>query len=263
MAVISLTTDFGVGSAFVGVLYGVIYGISPDVKIVDISHAIAPQDIQKGALTLWRVYSYFPNNTIHVYVVDPGVGTDRRGIAARLDDHYFVGPDNGLLTPIIEESVRAGKMIEFRHLDNPKYWLPKVSHTFHGRDIFSPVAAHLANGVSLDILGTIINDPVRIKLSHPERTSSGWSAHINEIDIFGNLTLDFPADALGGRTDVLFRLGGVEIKGVIESYGYGPAGDLVAVVDSEDYIELAEVNGSAANRLSAKVGDVVEVILSE
>jgi S-adenosyl-L-methionine hydrolase (adenosine-forming) len=263
MAIISLTTDFGIHSGSVGVLKGVIYGIAPDVKIVDISHAITPQDIHEGSLVLWRGYSFFPKNAVHVYVVDPGVGTQRRAMAARLGDHFFVGPDNGLLTPIIEDAERAKSVMEFIHLDNPKYWLPKVSRTFHGRDIFSPAAAHLANGVALEHLGTPINDPVRINLLRAERTSSGWTAHITGIDNFGNLTTDLPADALRGRTDALFRLRGIEINGIVESYGHRAGGEVVAVIDSEDYIELAEVNGNAAKRLDAKIGDVVEVILSE
>jgi len=172
-----------------------------------------------------------------------------------LGDQYFVGPDNGMLTPIIEDK----KVIEFIHLNNSKYWLPKISRTFHGRDIFSPVGAHLANGILLSELGTPFNDPVRIELPRPEKTDKGWIAHITVIDVFGNLTTDLPVSALQGRTEVLFRLRGAGAHGITESYGHKQPGDLVAVVDSEDYVELAVVNGSAAEKLNAKVGDVVEV----
>lgn len=261
MSIISLTTDFGIRNGFVGVLKGVIYKIAPDVKIADISHMIAAQDIHEGAFALWRAYSFFPRNTVHVYVVDPGVGTKRRPLAARLGDHYFVGPDNGLLTPIIEDAERENTKMEFVELDNPKYFLPKVSRTFHGRDIFAPVAAHLANGVSLSELGRAFNDPVRLEMSHPEKTSRGFNAHVTVIDIFGNISTDLSASALQGRTDVLFRLRGAEVNGVIESYGHRSAGDLVALVDSEDFIEIAVVNGSAAQKLGAQVGDVVDVIV--
>ncbi len=263
MSIISLTTDFGLRDGFVGVLKGVIHGIAPDARIVDISHAIAPQDVQEGSFVLGRAYSFFPKHSVHVYVVDPGVGTRRRALAARLGDHFFVGPDNGLLTPIMEDAERYDQPVEFVHLDNPKYWLPKVSRTFHGRDIFSPIAAHLANGVSIHELGASVTDPVRLKLARPEATPTGWIAHITAVDIFGNLSTDLPAEVLHNRTDVLFRLQETQIHGIVESYGYRSAGDLVAVVDSEDHIELAEVNGNAAERLGAKVGDLVEVILSE
>ena len=263
MTVITLTTDFGLRNGFVGIMKGVIYGIAPQVEIVDISHTIAPQDVHEGALTLWRAVPFFPLDTIHVYVVDPGVGTRRRPLAARLGDQYFVGPDNGMLTPLIEDAEQNKKVIEFVHLNNPKYWLPKISRTFHGRDIFSPVGAHLAQGASLSELGTPFNDPVRIELPQPEQTNNGWIAHITVIDIFGNLTTDLPASALQRRTDVLFRFQGAEVHGITESYGHKQPGDLITVIDSEDYIEIAVVNGNAAEKLGAKVGDLVEVIYKD
>ncbi|MBI5839366.1 MAG: SAM-dependent chlorinase/fluorinase [Chloroflexi bacterium] len=261
MTTISLTTDFGLRNGFVGVMKGVIYKIAPEAKIVDISHLIAPQDIREGAFALWRAYSFFPEGAVHVYVVDPGVGTMRRPLAARIGAHFFVGPDNGLLTPILEDAGRENQEIEFVHLENPKFHLPKVSRTFHGRDIFVPAAAHLANGVALNEMGTPFSDPVRIQLTRPQKTSTGWIAHLTMIDTFGNLTTDLPFSALQGRTDILLRLRGAQVNGIVESYGHKRPGDLVAVVDSEDYIEIAVVNGSAAEKLGAKVGDEVEVIL--
>jgi len=263
MTVITLTTDFGLRSGFVGVMQGVIYGIARQSKIVDISHSLAPQDVQEGAFTLWRAVPFFPPGTVHVYVVDPGVGTKRRPLAARLGDHYFVGPDNGLLTPLIEEAEQNKRRIEFVHLNNPTYWLPKISRTFHGRDIFAPSGAHLANGIPLGELGTPFNDPVRREVPHPEKTENGWIAHITVIDTFGNLTTDLPVSALQGRTDILFRLRGAEVRGIAESYGYKQPGDLVAVVDSEDYLEIAVVNGNAAQKLGANIGDAVEVVCEE
>lgn len=260
MTIISLTTDFGNRLGFVGVLKGVIYTIAPDVKIVDLSHMIPPQDIHEGAFTLWRSYPFFPQGTVHVYVVDPGVGTKRRPLAALIDDQYYVGPDNGTLTPIIEDAERAQAKIEFVELNNSKYFLPKVSRTFHGRDIFSPVAAHLANGVALSELGAPFTDPIRIKLTRPEKTSNGFTAHVTVIDIFGNITTDLPASALQGRTDMLFHLRGAEVNGLVESYGHRSPGNLVAVIDSEDFVEIAVVNGNATQKLNAQVGDVVDVI---
>ncbi|HNO32572.1 MAG TPA: SAM-dependent chlorinase/fluorinase [Anaerolineales bacterium] len=262
MRIITLLTDFGIDHEFVGIMKGVICAIAPDVQLVDLTHRIPPQSVRDGAMSLWRAYPFFPNGTIHLFVVDPGVGTKRRPLAAKIGGQYFVGPDNGLLTPIMEDAQRDNQPMEFVQLQDPKYWLKKVSHTFHGRDIFSPVVAHLANGVSLSEFGSFFTDPVRVEMPKPIRTDAGWQAHISAIDAFGNLTLDLPAAALQNRTGVLFRLHGVEVVGVVESYGHRSPGELVAVVDSEDFLELAEVNGNAARRLNAKTGDVVEVHLS-
>jgi S-adenosylmethionine hydrolase len=259
MTVLSITTDFGITNGFVGTMKGVIYGIAPNVKIVDITQLVSPQDVREGAYAIWRAVPFFPPGSVHVGVVDPGVGTRRRPIGARLGDQYFIAPDNGLLTPLILDAERDGKIVEFVHLDNPKYWLPKVSNTFHGRDIFAPTGAHLAAGVPLGELGPSITDPIRLDLPRPEKTENGWLAHVTIIDIFGNLTTDLPAEALEGRRDVLVRIHDREIEGIIESYGHREIGDLVAVVDSEYYVEVAVVNGSAAKLLGAQVGDVVDV----
>jgi S-adenosylmethionine hydrolase len=263
MTVLSITTDFGNTNGFVGVMKGVIYGIAPDVKIVDISQLISPQDVLEGAYTMWRAVPFFPKGSVHVGVIDPGVGTERRPIGARLGDHYFIAPDNGLLTPLILDAERNGDLIEFFHLDDPKYWLPRVSNTFHGRDIFAATGAHLAAGVPLSELGSPISDPIRLNMSRPEKTKNGWLAHVILIDVFGNLSTDLPAEVLNGRRDVLIRIRRHEIEGIIESYGHRKVGDLVALVDSEYHLEIAVVNGSAAKKLGAQVGDVVELVYQD
>jgi len=263
MTVITLTTDFGEKDGFTGVLKGVIWGIYPEAQIADITHAITPQNIFEGSMAIFRAAPFFPKGTVHIAVVDPGVGTNRRLLAARLGDHYCVGPDNGIFTPLLEDAEKRNLAMEFVHLDKPDYWLPDVSHTFHGRDIFAPVGAHLAKGVSLDFVGTPIFDPVRIGLPKPIRTSEGWEAHVTVEDIFGNLTSDLRADHLGGHTEVSFIIAGHEVSGLVESYGWKKPGDLVAVVDSEGYIEIAVVNGSAAKILNARVGDPIRIIISK
>jgi S-adenosylmethionine hydrolase len=260
MPILTLTTDFGTRDGFAGTLKGVIWGICPEAQIADISHAIAPQNVLAGALTLWRAYPFFPAGAIHVAVVDPGVGTSRRPIAVCLGGHTFVGPDNGLFTPMLEDAERNGWTVVAVHLTNGKYFLPEVSRTFHGRDIFAPVAAHLANGVPLAELGPVITDLVRLQLPRPEETATGWRAHVTVIDVFGNCTLDLPAAHIFDREKIVFRLRGGTVRGLVESYGQRSPGDLVALVDSENYIELAVVNGSAAETLGAQVGDVVDVI---
>jgi S-adenosyl-L-methionine hydrolase (adenosine-forming) len=261
MTIITLTTDFGLRSGFAGVMQGVIYSLAPQVKIVEITHFVSPQDVREGAYTLSRAAPFFPRGTIHVYVVDPGVGTQRRPLAARLGDHFFVGPDNGLLTLLIEDAERNRQPREFIHLDRPKFWLPKISRTFHGRDIFSPAAAHLANGAALQELGTPFGDPIRLELSRPQRTGSGWTAHIISIDTFGNLATDLNASMLPDGVGVIFRLLGHEVRDISSSYGQKQPGELVAVIDSEGFIEIALVNGNAAQRLGAKAGDSVDVVL--
>jgi S-adenosylmethionine hydrolase len=257
---ITITTDFGTKDGFVGTMRGVIWKICPDAQIADITNEIAPQNVQEGAIALWRAYPFFPNGTVHLAVVDPGVGTQRRPIAAKLGSHYFVAPDNGLLTPIIEDAEQKGLPVKFVHLTNQTFWLQDVSHTFHGRDIFAPVAAYLAKGAQLSELGPAITDVIRSPLPKPEKTAAGWKAQIAVIDIFGNLTTNLPASAVEGNSQLTFRLKGVEVKGLIASYGQRKPGDLVALVDSEGYIEIAVVNGSGAKKLNAQVGDSVEVI---
>ena len=263
MSIITLTTDFGTKDGFVGTLKGVLWSICPTARIADISHDISPQNILEGAFTIWRAYTFFPVGTVHVAIVDPGVGTSRRPIAAQLGGHTFVGPDNGLFTPIYEDAEKKGWKVEIVHLTNEKYFLPEVSLTFHGRDIFAPVAAYLANGVVLTDLGPVTNDPVRLSLPKPEKTANGWRAHITVVDVFGNCTTDLPAATLIELERVTFHLRGREVQGLVASYGHKQPGELVALVDSENYVEIAIVNGNAARALGTQVGDIVDVVCNE
>ena len=262
MPILTLTTDFGDKDGFVGTMKGVIWSICPAAQIADISHTVAPQNVLEGAIVLWRAYPFFPAGSVHVAVIDPGVGTSRRPMAAHLGAHYFVGPDNGLFTPMVEDAEKNGWPIEIVHLTNAKYFLAEVSHTFHGRDIFAPVGAALANGVPLAELGPAITDPVRLPMPKPEKTQTGWRAHVTVVDIFGNLTTDLAASELEGQESVLFRLLGRELRGLVDSYGLEQSGALVALVDSENFVEIAAVNGSAAKELGAQIGDTVEVIFN-
>ena len=261
--VISLTTDFGSQNGFVGVMKGVIWGIAPEAQIADITHEIPPQNIRLGAYALWRVVPFFPPGSVHIAVIDPGVGTQRRPIGLRIRDQYFIVPDNGLITPILEDAEKEDTNIKIVHLNNQDYWLPEVSQTFHGRDIFAPTGAHLAAGVPLTKLGEGIDDPIRIPFSHPIKTKAGWEAHIIIIDVFGNLTTDLQADAVKDRINVTFYLKDIRINGLTPSYGHKPEGDLIALIDSENYIEISAVNRNAAKITGAKIGDTVEVILNE
>ena len=263
MKIISLTTDFGNLDGFVGVMKGVIWGIAPDAHIADVTHDIPPQNIRQGAYALWRAVPYFPPGSVHIAVVDPGVGTHRRPIGVKIGDQQFILPDNGLITPILEDAEQSGQSIQMVHLTNPKYWLPNVSRTFHGRDIFAPTGAYLATGVPLLDMGEQISDPVRLSFPKPVKTAQGYQAHITIIDIFGNLTTDLPAKLLQNKAKVEIRFMNFTIQGILPSYGHAQRGDLIALVDSEEYIELAVVNGSAAALTAAQVGDTVEVIIHD
>jgi S-adenosyl-L-methionine hydrolase (adenosine-forming) len=262
MAVISLMTDFGIKDGNVGVMKGVIWGIAPDASISDLSHMIAPQNIREAALILARSAPYFPENSVHVVVVDPGVGTNRRPMAAKIGTQYFVGPDNGIITLLLERAEQEGWDCEFFHLDKPQFWLDKISYVFHGRDIFAPAAGHLANGVSLAELGTRFLAPVRIALPKPEQTGRGWRGEIIHIDHFGNLAsnirIEHIAEALKQMEAVTVTLTGTTIQGMVNTFGERQPGDLVALIGSTGNLIVSVVNSSAAARLGAQVGDVIE-----
>ena len=239
---------------------GVIWGICPEVRIADISHQIEPQNVMQGALTLWRAARFFPEGSIHVAVVDPGVGTKRRALAAQLGDQLYVAPDNGLLTPLIQDAKSQGLLHNFVELTDPNYWLSDVSNTFHGRDIFAPVGAYLASGIKIEDLGTQIDDPILIELSQPIKIQAGWQAHVVAIDIFGNIQTDLLAERVENFDEVVIRLKGHEIEGLVSSFGYRDPGEFIAVVGSEGYIAVAIVNGNAADVLGVMTGDVIEVL---
>lgn len=260
MSLISIMTDFGTRDGNVGVMKGVIWGIAPDVKIADVSHEISPQNIYEAAYVLDRQAYYFPENTIHVVVVDPGVGTKRRPIAAQIGSQRFVGPDNGVFTPAFERAERENWPVKVVHTNKPKYWLPKISNVFHGRDIFSPVAAHWAAGVPLEDLGTLIEDPIRISLPHPQRTEKGLAGEVRHIDHFGNVISNIHRDEMVDLGDVTVTVSGITINGLVDTFGAGSIGHLIALYTSTDHLMVSEVNGDAATRIKAKIGDKVEVI---
>lgn len=260
MTVITLLTDFGSKNGFSGVLKGVIWTIAPDVHIADITHEITPQNIMEGAIALSRAATFFPAGTIHVAIVDPGVGTSRRPLAAHIGDQYYVGPDNGLFTPLLEQAEQKGQPVTIIQLTNPQYWLAEVSQTFHGRDIFSPVAAHLAIGISLEKMGSAINDPVRLLLPKPEKISGGWRGQVVLIDIFGNIATNLNAHLIKDNKNVLIKIANKSIQGLVNTYGDRHAGDVVALVDSENFIEVAVVNGHGAQSLGVTIGEPVELL---
>jgi S-adenosylmethionine hydrolase len=259
LSIITLLTDFGMQDGYVGIMKGVIWRIAPQVQIADLTHEIAPQDILEGALALARCAPFFPPGTVHVAVVDPGVGTRRRPIAARLGEQIFVGPDNGLVTLLLEKAQDADQPVQFVQLDQPAYWLDRVSSSFHGRDIFAPAGAHLANGVPLLKLGAPIDDPLRLIIPRPKQMPQGWRGQVVHIDHFGNCATNLEEIHLAQMHPLRIRIKDQEIHGMVKSFGDRQNGELIAILDSDGRLAIAAVNSSAAHLLQARAGDRVEI----
>jgi S-adenosylmethionine hydrolase len=259
---ITLLTDFGDRDGFVGVMKGVILGICPEAALVDLSHQLEPGDIRGGALILRAAVPYFPAGTVHLAVVDPGVGGERRALVIRAGDQWLVGPDNGLLWPAAAWlAERAGEpRPEARLLANPAYRLPELSHTFHGRDLFAPAAAHLARGVAWESLGPPVAEPERWQVPRARRTPAAVEGELLALDRFGNaITNVAPTDvaALGERW--LLEAGSARVPGPACHYAAVADGEPVVVLDSLGFYELAVNRGSAAERYSLRRGDRVVV----
>jgi len=255
---ITLLTDFGTRDEYAACLKGVILGLNHRAQLVDVTHEVPPQDIQAGAFVLAAAAPYFPPGTINLAVVDPGVGTGRRGLAASGRGQFWVGPDNGLFHLIF-----AGQTdIEIVSLENPAYFLPQVSPTFHGRDLFAPVAAHLSLGVDLRQLGPVIADPVRLAWPEPFFTPELINGEIIYVDRFGNLVSNIATGAfsswLKGEN---FRLGvgPLTLTRLHRTYGEAPPGAMLVLVGSHGFLEIACVRGSAAARLQAGMGLALEI----
>lgn len=250
-APITITTDFGLDDGYVGTMKGVILSIAPEVTIVDISHAIRPQNILQAIYILSTATPYFPRNTIHIVVVDPGVGTERRPIAVFTERATYIGPDNGVFSGVYRDET----VHEIRWLTNPAYRLPRVSNTFHGRDIFAPAAAYLARGVAPADLGPLVTDPVTVALPAPERRPDG-SLHgrVLHADRFGNLITDIPEAWLEGRADWVFTIGGRRIVGFHSTYGRVAPGELLVLGGSDGLLEVAIREGNAAATLGIGPG---------
>lgn len=262
VSIVTLLTDFGLKDGNVGVMKGVIWSIAPEAQIADLSHNISPQNVYEAALILHRSAPYFPSGSIHTVVVDPGVGTERRPIAARIGTYLFVGPDNGVVSRLLEWTEVQGLTTKFVHLDDPGYWLPAVSNVFHGRDIFAPVAGHLAAGYPLEDLGTAIDDPFRLVLPQPRRKKNGWRGEVIHIDHFGNISSNIRIEHLGFVSDAKISLCDVKITGMVRTFGERPVGELVALYGSTGNLIVSVVNGNAAEWLGAEVGDSIDVIVS-
>ncbi|HEY3304545.1 MAG TPA: SAM-dependent chlorinase/fluorinase [Candidatus Binatia bacterium] len=254
---ITLTTDFGYKDPFVGIMKGVILGINPNARIVDLSHGIAPQDIRGAALVLKHSAPFFPPGTIHVAVVDPGVGTQRRAILIESEGRFFIGPDNGVLTFAVRENT-VGTIME---LANESYHLKPKSATFHGRDVFAPVAAHLSLGAAVHKLGSKLKTYTRLDWPEVMKTEDGIQGEIIYIDNFGNLITNLSEQDLKSlrRKKLAVSLADVTIHGLASNYAGAEKGDYAALINSWGLLEISCFNGRAHFRSGADIGDPVHI----
>jgi S-adenosylmethionine hydrolase len=248
--VVTLLTDFGLDDAYVGTVKGVILAINPRARLVDLTHAVPPQDVRRAALLLASAWRFFPRGTVHLAVVDPGVGGGRRPIAVQAGGHYFVGPDNGLLGFCFDLPAARGVV-----LAEPSYHRRPVSHTFHGRDVFAPVAAHCSRGVGLDAFGPPVRHPVRLSGFPPRRAGGRVQGEVLLADRFGNLLTSLTGRDLPGPTDRgVLRIGRARIRGLARTYAERPRQALGALIESSGRVEVFVREGSARQRLGLGPG---------
>jgi S-adenosylmethionine hydrolase len=251
--ILTLTTDFGLSDHYVGTMKGVILGICPQAQLVDISHQVSPFAIAEGAYLVAQAYRYFPPKTVHVVVVDPGVGSDRRPILVEAAGQYFVAPDNGVLALIY-----AREKHKVRLISNDRYFRQPVSRTFHGRDIFAPVAAHVAAGVAPSRMGKSIADYVRPPFERPRQTGKRtWAGQILKIDHFGNVITNFHVDDFPAMEQLV--IGRERVRRMARSYAEARAGELFAITGSSGYLEVAMNQGSAAKKTGCRSGDPCQI----
>jgi len=259
--IITLTTDFGTSDHLVGSMKGVILNINPAARIVDINHNVVPYDILDGALTIAHAYRYFPPRTIHVVIVDPGVGTDRRPLLVSGEKQFFVAPDNGVLSVIYER-----ESCTVRHITAEHYFLSPVSPTFHGRDIFSPVAAWLSKAWQTEAFGEVVTDQVRFTMPKAKSSGEAVKGVVLRVDGFGNLmtnltTEDIPAAAWSSGA-IKLAVNGKEVRKFGQTFASGNPGEPIAVLGSAGFIEIAVNRGNAARTLGVNRGAEVALDLS-
>ena len=259
--VITLTTDFGLQDYYVSAMKAIIMGIAPDARIVDVSHDIPSQDIMAGSWVLKNSAMLFPKNSVHCVVVDPGVGTERNPIALRIEDQLFVGPDNGIFSLLTE-----GKDFEAVRLTNKKYWGQKSSNTFHGRDIFAPVAAHLSTGVDLQELGDPVDELVNYRWAVPIADKDGVQGWVIHIDKFGNLVTNVSEElineAIDGRSIKIY-VGNTILDEIVTTFGSVAEGEPAAFIGSSGMLEIGINKGNAKEMLGVQKGAQISLVLQK
>ena len=257
--IVTLLSDFGLQDGYVASMKGVILYICPDARLVDISHLIAPQNVRSGAFVLYSSYEFFPHGTVHLAVVDPGVGTERGAIAIRTGSSFFVGPDNGLFSLVLKKETKW----EARRLENPQLRRSPLSSTFHGRDLFAPAAAHLACGVSFETLG-LGCDPVCVQWSEPIIAKGKVIGEVIHIDRFGNAVTNVRGAVLekqGPADKWRITAGKSEFNSIEQTYGRLKAGEALALTGSTGFVEIAVNQGNAASKLDLAPGTRVSFVL--
>jgi S-adenosylmethionine hydrolase len=257
-----MTTDYGTSDHFAAVMKGVILTINPDVNVIDITHSVLAHDILDGALAIGQAYRYFPPKTIHVVVVDPGVGTERRPILVAGDQHYFVAPDNGVLSSVYEQS----ESLHVWNIISEHYFRQPVSKTFHGRDIFAPVAAWLTKSWQTSSFGEPIDDFVRFAIPRVKVNGNQVQGAVLRVDHFGNLITnvaveDVP-DLLAAGTNVKINVGNAQVSKVVQTFAEGAAGEVVGLIGSSGYLEISVNKGNASRTLGVGRGAEVTVELA-
>jgi S-adenosylmethionine hydrolase len=256
--IITFTTDFGTGSPYVAQMKGVILSIHREVEMVDITHQVTPQDVRQAALVLEQVSPCFPEGTVHICVVDPGVGTDRQIVLAQIETQFFIAPDNGVLSRMVSRAAPR-RIIA---LTNVEAWLHPVSNTFHGRDIMAPVAARFVSGATWQSLGTPVQQLQTLDWPEPQLDGQQLCGQVLYADSFGNLITNIRRewlDRLGAPAGLFVSCAGRTIRGIVATYGLASAGSLVALVGSNGLLEIAVVQGNAAQVLGIEPGQRVMV----
>ncbi len=260
--IITLTTDYGLSDHLVGALKGVILRINPDAQIVDINHQVVPFDVLDGALSIGAAYPYFPPKTVHVVIVDPGVGAPRRPILVSAETQYFIAPDNGVLSLVYERE----QGLTVRHITAEHYFLSPVSATFHGRDIFAPVAAWLSKTMQTASFGEEVSDYVRFVLPRPKIDGNVRKGVVLRVDRFGNLMTNFTWEDLPATLvstgKIKLTVGGKLVQQLVQTFAQGAPGETVAILGSSGYIEISVNKGSAARALGVNRGAEVTLELA-
>ena len=261
ISVVTLLTDFGDRDYFVASMKGVILGINSQARIVDLSHQVTPHSIEEAAFLLKSCYHYFPDGTVHVVVVDPGVGSSRRPLLVSTSRYFFVAPDNGVLSYIYENELS----VEVRHIENRQFRLDSEGATFDGRDLFAPAGAWLTRGQVPGSYGRLIRDHVRLSIKQPEVHHGVLEGRVAYIDSFGNVISDItPTDLktlqeVTKRTDIAIQVGATTIKGLKTHYGQGSSESPEALINSNGHLEVFLKEGRASDQLRVKVGDPIQV----